>query len=57
MRKSKVVFMVTSLLLACAMMLNLTGCAMRVSAENLMDGITPNEVTGLQNLDDQNAAV
>ena len=46
-----------SLLLVCAMALNLSGCATTVQAANLMEGVTPNKVTALNDLSDQNAAI
>lgn len=46
-----------SLLLLCSILLNLTGCIISISAENLMDGITPNSVNALDSLYDQNVAV
>ncbi len=47
--------MIVSLLLVCAMAVNMTGCAMEVQAENLMKGITPNEVAALEDISTQNA--
>lgn len=49
--------MIVSLLLVCAMAVNMTGCAMEVQAEDMMKGITPNEVTALDDLSSQNANV
>ena len=46
-----------SLLLVFAMAINLTGCATTVQAANLMEGVTPNKVTALNDLGDQNAAI
>ena len=46
-----------SLLLVCAMAVNLSGCATTVQAANLMEGVTPNKVTALNDLSDQNAAI
>ena len=46
-----------SLLLVCAMAVNLSGCATTVQAANLMEGVTPNEVKALNDLSDQNAAI
>ena len=48
---------VISLLLICAIGINLTGCATKVQAKDLMEGITPNAVTPLNDLSPQNAAV
>lgn len=49
--------MIVSLLLVCAMAVNMTGCAMAVQAEDLMKDITPNEVSALDDLSAQNAEV
>lgn len=48
---------VISLLLICAIGINLTGCSTKVQAKDLMDGITPNAVTPLEDLTSQSAAV
>ena len=48
---------VISLLLVCAIGINLTGCSTKVQAKDLMEGITPNAVTPLNDLSPQNAAV
>lgn len=48
---------VISLLLICAIGINLTGCATKVQAKDLMEGITPNAVTPLNDLSPQNTAV
>ncbi len=53
----KTMLAVLSLLLVCAMAVNLSGCATTVQAANLMEGITPNKVTALNDLSDQNAAI
>ena len=37
--------MVLSLLLVCAMLFNLSGCGGKISATNLMQGVTPRDVT------------
>ena len=46
-----------SLLLVCAMALNLSGCATTVQAANLMEGVTPNKVSAIDDLSTQNSAV
>lgn len=46
-----------SLLLLCSVIFNLSSCFMTISAENLMDGVTPNQVKSLDSLDSQNVAV
>ena len=48
---------VISLLLICAIGINLTGCSTKVQAKDLMEGITPNEVTVLDDLSGQNTKV
>ncbi len=45
------------LLLVCAALLNMTGCSMKVQAENLMEGITPGNVTTLTDFTAQNSKV
>ena len=55
MKKTILAFL--SLLLVCAMAVNLSGCATTVQAANLMEGVTPNEVKALNDLSDQNAAI
>ena len=55
MKKTMLAFL--SLLLVCAMAVNLSGCATTVQAANLMEGVTPNKVTALNDLSDQNAAI
>ena len=55
MKKTILAFL--SLLLVCAMAVNLSGCATTVQAANLMEGVTPNKVTALNDLSDQNAAI
>lgn len=57
MKKARISFVIISLLLVCAMAVNLTGCTMKVQAENLMEGITPNEVNALDDLSSRNADV
>ena len=55
--KTRISLAIISLLLVCAMAVNLTGCATTVQAANLMEGVTPNKVTALNDLSDQNAAI
>ena len=50
MKKTRISLVIISLLLVCAMAVNLTGCTMEVQAKNLMDGITPNNVNALDDL-------
>lgn len=57
MKKMRIGLMIVSLLLVCAMAVNMTGCSTKVQAKNLMEGITPNEVTALDDLSPQNAKV
>ena len=53
----KMFLAILSLILICSMAVNLTGCATTVQAANLMEGVTPNKVTALNDLSDQNAAI
>lgn len=57
MKKSRISLVITSLLLVCAMAVNLTGCTKKVQTNNLMEGVTPNEVNALDKLSAQNADV
>lgn len=57
MKKSHIGSVIISLLLVCAMAVNLTGCTMKVQTKNLMEGVTPNEVNALDDLSTQNADV
>ena len=57
MKKTRISLVIISLLLVCAMAVNLTGCTMEFQAKDLMEGITPNNVTALDDLSSQNADV
>ena len=57
MKKTRISLVIISLLLVCAMAVNLTGCTMEVQAKDLMEGITPNNVNTLDDLSSQNAEV
>ena len=57
MKKTRVSLVIISLLLICALAVNLTGCTMKVQAKDLMEGITPNNVNALDDLSSQNADV
>lgn len=57
MKKTRVSLVIISLLLVCAMAVNLTGCKIKVQAKDLMEGITPNNVSALDDLSSQNADV
>ena len=57
MKKTRISLVIISLLLVCAMAVNLTGCTMKVQAKDLMEGITPNNVNTLDDLSSQNADV
>ena len=57
MKKTRISLVIISLLLVCAMAVNLTGCTMKVQAKDLMEGITPNNVDALDDLSSQNADV
>ncbi len=56
-KKTRISLVIISLLLVCAMAVNLTGCTMEVQAKDLMEGITPNNVNALDDLSSQNADV
>ena len=53
----KIKLTLISILLLCSIVLNLTACAVTVKAADLMEGITPNEVKGLDDLDEYNPYV
>ena len=55
--KTRISLVIISLILVCAMAVNLTGCSMEVQAKDLMEGITPNNVNALDDLSSQNADV
>ena len=57
MKKTRISLVIISLLLVCAMAVNLTGCTMEVQAKDLMEGITPNNVTAMDDFSSQNADV
>ena len=57
MKKTRISLVIISLLLVCAMAVNLTGCTMKIQAKDLMEGITPNNVDALDDLSSQNADV
>lgn len=57
MKKTRISLVIISLLLVCAMAVNLTGCTMKVQAKDLMEGIKPNNVDALDDLSSQNADV
>lgn len=57
MKKPRISLVIISLLLVCAMAVNLTSCTMKVQAKDLMEGITPNNVDALDDLSSQNADV
>ena len=57
MKKTRISLAIISLLLVCAMAVNLTGCTMEVQAKDLMEGITANNVDALDDLSSQNACV
>ena len=57
MKKTKLSLVIISLVLLCAMAVNLTGCATTVHAEDLMEGVTPNSVTALNDLSSGSADI
>ena len=50
MKKNRICLIAISLLLVCTTAINLTGCATKIQAKSLMDGIKPNEVKTLDDL-------
>ena len=56
-KKSRISLVIVSLLLFCAMTVNMIGCTMKVQTKNLMEGVTPNKVNALDDLSTQNADV
>lgn len=62
MKKTRMGLIAASLLLVCAMAVNLAGCSAQVQAKNLMEGVTPRKVSvpgdpGAQNADVTDFAV
>ena len=57
MKKTRTGLMLASLLLVCAMAVNLAGCSAEVRAKNLMEGVTPKKVSASGDLSAQNADV
>ena len=57
MKKKQICLAFASLLLVCAMTVNMTGCSVQVQAKDLMEGIIPHAASVLDDLDPQNAAV
>ena len=55
--KKRTSLIIISLLLVFAIGINLTGCSTKVRAKDLMEGITPNAVTPLEDLTSQSATV
>ena len=53
MKRNRILLTAVSLLLICAMAVNLTGCSVKVQAKDLMAGIRPNEVHATDDLDAQ----
>ena len=51
MKKSNKLIVAVCIVLLLAIAINLTGCATQIQAKNLMDGITPNTVSALKDLD------
>ena len=55
MKKNRLGLIIASVLLLCAMAVNLTGCGTVTHAKDLMEGITPRQVAVLDDLMDKNA--
>jgi len=56
-KKTRISLIMISMLLICAMTLNLSGCVMEIQAKNLMEGIVPNSVNVLEDITAQNSSV
>ena len=57
MKKLRMFSVLTSLILVCAIALNLNGCTLQAQAKDLMKGMSPNSVNSLDSLDRYNSAV
>ena len=57
MKKQKFFLALWSVLLVCAMAVNLTGCTAQVQAKNLVENMTPKDVEPTTDLSSQNGAV
>ncbi len=57
MKKQKFFLTLWSVLLVCAMAVNLTGCTAQVQAKNLVENMTPKDVEPTTDLSSQNGAV
>lgn len=57
MKKTRIGLVTVSLLLICAMAVQLVGCSTEIHAENLMEDITPNSVEALDDLREQNPRI
>ena len=55
MKRTKLALALVSTFLLCALSVNLGGCSAQIQAKDLMEKITPNEVTPLDDLDVQSA--
>ncbi|MBE6536734.1 MAG: serine protease [Ruminococcaceae bacterium] len=54
MKKNKIIRIIISIFLLSAFFVNLASCAVRVKADNLMDGVTPRQITAMGDLSDGN---
>ena len=57
MKNRKINISITAFFLLVSIIINLSGCALPISAENLMDGVAARNVTPLDDLSSHNAAV
>lgn len=57
LKRSHVYLSIISIVLLLSLSISLASCATKVKAENLMEGITPNDVTPLNSLDSKNEKV
>ena len=57
MKKTRAITIIVSLLLLCAMTLNMTGCSVSIKAEDLMEGVSANKITAIEGLDGESAII
>lgn len=57
MKKSKALLAIVSMVILCVMAVNLSGCALKIHAENLMDGVTPRSVNAPESINGNNADI
>lgn len=57
MKKTRAITIIVSLLLLCAMTLNMTGCSFSIKAEDLMEGVSANKITAIEGLNGESAII